>query len=104
MADRVSFNDKILAKVSDYAHGLRIFKDLNLIRVKSDNHSLLIMNGHFPVIGSINGKVELVSDEDSVVLENIRGFYIHRNNEFSLVIEDSVENERISEENSAYEG
>lgn len=98
MADKGSTNNKIRAKVSDYGHGLRSYEDLNLIRIKSDNYSLLIMNGHFPVIGSINGNVEFITDDDSVVLEDIKGFFIHRDNEFSLVIEDSVETERISEE------
>ena len=53
-------------------------------------YNLLIMEGYTPSIGEVEGTVTIVSDTESVKLENIRGFYLHKKNTFRLMIrEDS---------------
>ena len=87
-ADPSSENGKIRVLVSDFPHGLREFEDIRLIRIKSSDYTLLIMEDHFPVLGQVEGTVELVSGEDAIKLGNIHGFYVHRDNECSLLVED----------------
>ncbi|MDD6160135.1 MAG: hypothetical protein PUB51_03265 [Oscillospiraceae bacterium] len=84
---------RIQARVSDFAHGLRVFDGVKLIRIVSKDYTLLIMEDYFPCLGSIYGHVELVKEEDLVDLGNVKGFYIHRNNEFSLLIEKQLDEE-----------
>lgn len=78
---------KIQARVSDFAHGLRVFDGVRLVRVKSSDHTLLIMEDYFPLLGKVRGRVELVTNQDQIDLGEVRGFYLHRNNVFSLLIE-----------------
>ena len=84
---------RIQARVSDFPHGLRVFDGVKLIRIASKDYTLLIMEDYFPCLGSIYGHVELVKDDDLVDLGNVKGFYLHRNNEFSLLIEKDLEEE-----------
>lgn len=82
---------RIEARVSDFPHGLRVFEKVKLIRITSKDYTLLIMEDHFPCLGSIYGHVELVGEEELVDLGRVKGFYLHRNNEFSLLIEKQLE-------------
>lgn len=78
---------KIVAKIVDRLEGAKTIEGIRMIRVKSHNHNLLIMEDFMPVIGEICGKIEFIQKDDIITEENIYGFYMHKKNEFSLVIE-----------------
>lgn len=81
---------KMTAHVVSMDNGVEEYEDVSVIRIKSRYYNLLIMEGYTPSIGEIEGTVTIVSDTDSVKLENIRGFYLHKKNTFRLMIrEDS---------------
>lgn len=77
-------------RVVSLESGVQEYTDVNVIRVKSRYYNLLIMEGYTPSIGEVEGSVTIVSDTESVKLENIRGYYLHRDNVFRLMMrEDS---------------
>lgn len=80
--------EKIHAVVFGIQEGYREFHDVDLIRIKSRKYTLLIMRDYMPVVGEIDGSVEIVSGEDSSLFENIRGFYTHKRNNFELLIKE----------------
>ena len=70
--------------------GVKEYEGVSVIHIKSRYYNLLIMEGYTPSIGEVEGTVTIVSDTESVKLENIRGFYLHKKNTFRLMIrEDS---------------
>lgn len=84
--------DTIQVRISDFEHGLRVFDDVQIVRIVSNNYNLLIMNDFVPAVGIINGTVEIVSSDDIETIKDVRAFYLHRNNVFSLLIERQGEN------------
>lgn len=80
-------SDSVQVRISDFEHGLRVFDDVQIVRVISNNYNLLVMHDFVPTIGMINGTVEIVTSDDIETLKDIRAFYLHRNNVFSLLIE-----------------
>lgn len=80
-------SDTIQVRISDFEHGLRVFDDVQIVRIVSSNYTLLVMNDFVPSIGIINGNVEIVTGEDIESIKNIKAFYLHRENIFSLLIE-----------------
>ena len=71
-------------------NGVKEYEGVSVIHIKSRYYNLLIMEGYTPSIGEVGGTVTIVSDTESVKLENIRGFYLHKKNTFRLMIrEDS---------------
>ena len=82
-------NDNILVKILNIDSGLHIYNNVKFVRILSDKYNLLIMRDYLPVIGEINGNVEIVGDE-SVKLENIKGYYINKNNEFNLIVKEGL--------------
>ena len=77
---------KITAHVVNLQDGLVEYEGVSVIHIKSRYYNLLIMDGYTPSIGEIEGTVTIVSEKDSVKLENIRGLYLHKKNVFRLMI------------------
>ena len=85
--NRVKNKYKICADVVDAMNGLQQYDNIRMIRVKSKDHNLLIMEDYLPVIGEIDGFVEIIFDDSTIKLENIHGYYMHKKNKFSLLVE-----------------
>lgn len=80
---------KITAKIFDFAHGLRQYEDVRLIRLKSKDYRLAIMEDHLPLLGTIEqGSLEIVTDTDRTMLEHIDGYYMHKKNVFELIVKE----------------
>ena len=73
---------KITATVLGIDEGFQKFEQVDMIRIKSEKYTLLIMDDYMPVIGRIDGMVEIVSGEDTRSFQPIHGFYTHRKNYF----------------------
>ena len=60
-------------------------ENVKIIRIKSDNYSLLILKDYWPVVGEINGSIS-IEGERNTKYENINGFYSLSRNLFYLII------------------
>ena len=49
------------------------------------------LDDYMPVIGRIDGMVEIVSGEDTRSFQPIHGFYTHRKNTFELLIKEDAD-------------
>jgi hypothetical protein len=47
------------------------------------------VEGYTPSIGEIDGSVTIVSGKDSVSLENVQGFFLHKQDTFRLILKDA---------------
>lgn len=82
--------DNITVKIITISKGLEYIENVKAIRIKSDDYNLLIMKDYMPIIGEVNGMIEIETIEKTKVLENIIAYYIHSNNEFELIIKENV--------------
>ena len=76
------------AKVVSLLNGLQEYDNLEMIRIKSDRHTLLIMQNFMPVIGELNGSVEFVFEKNIIGMTGLKGYYMHKKNSFSLLVEE----------------
>lgn len=79
---------RISAKVVDRENGLTEYDNIRMVRVVSDTHTLLIMEDFMPVMGEVTKTIELVFENETKLFESIHGFYMHKKNQFYLLIED----------------
>ncbi|MCI5620132.1 MAG: hypothetical protein MR355_00985 [Lachnospiraceae bacterium] len=79
---------KIKAKIVSIQNGLQEFENVEMIRVVSEHHTLLIMQNYMPVIGELKGSVELVFEEYVLRFAGLKGFYMHKKNEFNLLVQE----------------
>ena len=86
----------IKVRIFDIENGLREYKDIKIIRIISKDYNLLIMKDYLPIIGEIEGSVDIKNDEvipfsiidDKLSFKNIKAFYMNSNNEFNLMIKE----------------
>ncbi|MBR1390848.1 MAG: hypothetical protein IJ567_05275 [Lachnospiraceae bacterium] len=76
------------ARIVSIKNGLQEFDEVEMIRVKSQRHTLLIMQNYMPVIGELDGYVELVFENHTSRLEGLKGYFMHKKNLFSLIVEE----------------
>lgn len=90
---------RIEAVIIGYEQGYVSYHNVKMIRLKGRDLNLLIMADFMPTLGEIDGRVELVMEEiplrkgqkgevESVVLENVSGFFVVKNNIFKLLLKE----------------
>ncbi len=78
----------ITAKVVSFDEGLTTIERVRAVRIISEKFTLLIMDEFMPVIGVVDGEVTFVCESREQRYKYIHGFFCHRNNEFSLLIQE----------------
>ena len=78
----------IKVRIFNIENGLREYKDIKIIRIISKDYNLLIMKDYLPIIGEIEGSVDIKNDEVNLSFKDIKAFYMNSNNEFNLMIKD----------------
>ncbi len=74
------------ASIISMKDGLRVIDKVTMIRIISKEYNLLIMEDYLPAIGEVDGEVTFVSETAEYKMENVKGFFCHRHNDFSLMI------------------
>lgn len=83
-------NKTITVKIFTISEGLTIKDNIKLIRIKSKDYNLLIMEDYLPIIGKIEGNIDFESDVDSLKLKNVKGYYMHTNNIFNFILNEEI--------------
>lgn len=92
---------RIQAQISSFKNGLQTFEDLNIVRVRGKKSRLLIMEDYTPVIGEVDGEVDLIGRESYHTLKNVRGFFCHEHNVFFLLLKETEKPEETDEATEA---
>ena len=80
--------DGIKVKIFDIKNGLRIYDNIKIIRIISKDYNLLIMKDYLPIIGEIEGSVDIKNDEVNLSFKDIKAFYMNSDNIFNLMIKE----------------
>lgn len=75
---------------------IKVFKNVNFIKIKSKNYNLIIMKDYLPIIGEVQGRIEIGLKDDVFVLENVEGYYMHKHNKFNFFY--TEKNKEVKEE------
>lgn len=77
---------KIRARVCSSEKGLEEYEGVHFVRVISKKYNLLIMEDYMPVIGELEGTVFIRTDSGEYEKGPLKGYFMHKNNEFSLMV------------------
>lgn len=78
---------RIRVSICGSKNGLEVYENVAFVRVVSRRYNLLIMADYMPVIGEIEGSVFFRTDEEEYRRENLKGYFMHKNNQFSCMLE-----------------
>jgi len=81
----------IKVRIFDLNKGLIEYEHIKIIRIISKDYNLLIMQDYLPIIGEIDGSIEMKNEEINIGYEKISAFYMSSNNVFNLMIKEIIE-------------
>ena len=81
-------NTGIKVRIFDMTHGLREYENIKIIRIISKDYNLLIMKDYLPIIGEIDGSVDIKNDDINMSFKDIKAFYMNSENIFNLMIKE----------------
>lgn len=81
-------NTGIKVRIFDMEHGLREYENIKIIRIISKDYNLLIMKDYLPIIGEIEGSVDIKNDDINLSFKDIKAFYMNSENIFNLMIKE----------------
>lgn len=76
------------AKIVSIGEGLQEYEDIEMIRVKSKTHNLLIMKHYMPLLGELDGYLDIVCQDRILRISGVKGYYMHKKDEFSLLVQE----------------
>lgn len=80
----------IHASVLSLSGGMKTYENVAMVRIVSRNYNILILKDYMPTIGKIEGSVQIIGGDIMENLEDIRGYYVFRQNQFELLIEEDM--------------
>ncbi len=78
-------------RLLSFNKGVTIYNGVKMVRLLSRKYNLLIMADYLSTLGEIEGSVVIVTGEEEVRLENIRGYYVNKPCVMTLVIEGELD-------------
>ena len=72
----------IKVRIFDLSKGLIEYEHIKIIRIISKDYNLLIMQDYLPIIGEIEGSVDIKNEEVELNYKNIKAFYMNSGNVF----------------------
>ena len=86
-------NKGIKVRIFDLSKGLVEYEEMKVIRITSKDYNLLVMEDYLPMLGEIDGDVDIKNEEIELNYKNIKAFYMHSGNVFNLLIKEGIYNE-----------
>ncbi len=75
--------------VFSLTQGLTTYDDVKYVRIVSKDYNLLIMLDYMPIIGEIEGSVDIkLSNDSEINFKNIKASYMNSKNVFNLMIQE----------------
>lgn len=81
-------NNGLKVRIFDLEKGLIEYENIKIVRIVSKNYNLLIMQDYLPILGEIEGSVDIKNEEIELNYKNIKAFYMNSNNVFNLMIKE----------------
>ena len=77
-------NNNIVVQLLNIDGQVKIYDDVNFVKIVSKKYNLIIMKDYLPIIGEVYGEIEIGRDEETISMKKVRGYFMHKHNKFNL--------------------
>ena len=84
----VSSGEGFKVRIFDLDKGLTEYEHVKAIRMVSKDYNLLIMEDYLPIIGEVDGSIDIKGDDIDIKFPKIKAFYMNSNNVFNLMVKE----------------
>ena len=81
-------NDGIHVRIFSLDKGLVEYENIKVIRIISKDYNLLVMQDYLPILGEIDGSVDIKNEDIEINYKQIKAFYMNSGNVFNLMIKE----------------
>ena len=78
----------ITVQLLNIAGDVKQYDDVKFIKIKSQKYNLIIMRDYLPIIGEIQGEIQIGREKEDINMEKVRGYFMHKHNKFNLFYSD----------------
>lgn len=75
-------------RIFDLDKGLTEYEHVKIVRIVSKDYNLLVMEDYLPIIGDVDGSIDIKGEDIDIKFPKIRAFYMNSKNEFNLMIKE----------------
>lgn len=84
-------SDGFKVRIFSLDKGLIEYEHIKIVRIISKNYNLLIMQDYLPILGEIEGSVDIKNEEMELNYKKVKAFYMNSGNVFNLMIKEVIE-------------
>ena len=74
----------IVVQLLNINNDVKQYDDVKFIKIKSKKYNLIIMRDYLPIIGEIQGSIEIGREDGNIKIEKVKGYFMHKHNKFNL--------------------
>ena len=78
----------MIVKLFSLNNGLTEYSDVISIKLVSKDYNLLVLKDYIPIIGEVDGSVEVKYQDKNLLLENVFAYYMNQDNVFNLILKE----------------
>ena len=75
-------------RIFDLEKGLTEYEHIKVVRMISKEYNLLIMQDYLPIIGELEGSIDIKGEDVNLNFPKIKAFYMNSNNVFNLMVKE----------------
>ena len=75
-------------RIFDLDTGLTEYEHIKVVRLISKEYNLLIMQDYLPIIGELEGSIDIKGEDINLSFPKIKAFYMNSNNVFNLMVKE----------------
>lgn len=74
----------ITVQLLNIAGDVTKYEDVKFIKIRSKKYNLIIMKDYLPIIGEIQGEIQIGREKEDINMKKVRGYFMHKHNNFNL--------------------
>lgn len=74
----------ITVQLLNIAGDVKLYEDVKFIKIRSQKYNLIIMRDYLPIIGEIQGEIQIGREKEDINMKKVRGYFMHKHNKFNL--------------------
>ena len=84
MKEKTEELKNIVVQLLNIDGDVKQYEDVNFIKIVSKKYNLIIMKDYLPIIGEIQGEIEIGRQNETISMKKVRGYFMHKHNKFNL--------------------
>ena len=86
--EQVVSGEGFKVRIFDLKTGLVEYEHIKVVRIISKDYNLLIMEDYLPIIGEVDGSIDIKGEGVDLSFPKIEAFYMNSKNVFNLMIKE----------------